>query len=324
MPETHTAMSAAEWKHSLLQRLETNVLSFDEGAREIRQLGPKFLYRYRKAENHNHLESLLKGMEWMTPPLCFNDPYDSAFSVNWNRVEQQLMNPERMMEMWDALQMDQVLGPDEKEEIMKDVNPFELMVTKLMKKSRLPPSVLNAIPEVFADVRARDAAVRREGIRDQIRACCFSETPSSIQMWAYYAGMHTGFVIEYETADVLKMIGGRLLPVVYREELPDLTDCFLESGAPKSNRFMRACCIKEAGWAHEREWRLITLKDAFKDASPTKSHPIPMPRPKRVILGIRTKPRDRILIQCMCGSLGIECVGIKQKDGHFSLEPPPP
>lgn len=323
MNKTNDGITIPDWKQSILQRLENNSLPLDECAHEIQHHGPKFLYRYRKAANHDHLDSLKKNLEWMSPPTSFNDPYDSAFCVNWNHIEQEAISPEKIIEMWTALRLDENLEPHEKDLILKGEKPLDLLIEKLTEKSQLPETSIKLIRQTMAELSSLNRIDCIKKFREIFRVCCLSETPSSIQMWAHYAGMHTGFAIEYETAALLKMKNLRVLPVVYQSELPERTECFQETANGKFGKFVSACCTKQADWAYEQEWRLITLKEALWRRPQCSSSPINMPKPTRVLLGVGIKPGDREHIQHLCQNLGIGCVAMMLNPTSFKIEEKP-
>ena len=90
------------------------------------------------------------------------------------------------------------------------------------------------------------------------RIACFSETNTSVPMWAYYANNHTGICIEYDFS-------------LLNQSLPQ--NKIITTGIQKvwysKNRFEDSDntfspYVKNIDWAHEHEWRLASTSGEQK------------------------------------------------------------
>src|ERR1039457_1140504 len=101
-------------------------------------------------------------------------------------------------------------------------------------------------------------------------------------MWSHYASSHTGFALEYDfTSERDHYIEGNLFPVIYRDEVFDLTDFALAvlMHRPRSEVAPKLAAMQKArDWAYEREWRFIA------PAIATPEGPVELPLPKAAYL----------------------------------------
>lgn len=88
------------------------------------------------------------------------------------------------------------------------------------------------------------------------RVCCFSETPTSMQMWSYYAGGHKGLCLQVDVSD----FSDRICKVNYVDDV-----AFLRSKRP-----VERLLYKHSVWAHEQEHRLILIDQPDRKWLPVK------------------------------------------------------
>lgn len=308
------------WKTAIINRLNGSHVTFEELKSIQTEIGsnlPKFLYRYRSASNANHIDSLLAGEEWMASPTTFNDPYDSAFCLNFEHLEADLRSKNYLSSILKHTGLDSMLEVQAKQQILNSPRPMLLLIDVLTQQGILDGRAGLALKEVGEIGKERIL----DEMRDATRVCCFSEDVTSTTMWSHYANNHRGFVIEYESASLPKEYNAALFPVTYRESAPT-SDEFLRQTS-KINPFWRiaAACIKSPDWAYEREWRMITWNTAFPDRSKGSAHPIKMPKPARVLLGAKIDPHDRHLIEHICRSKGIESFVVRREPNRFQIDP---
>lgn len=84
---------------------------------------------------------------------------------------------------------------------------------------------------------------------------CFSETEKSIPMWAYYANNFKGVCLEYDFTKILKKDIDKIVPYLFKVSY---------SSKMPSNKYNKIYSpnVKSIDWSHEREWRLVFLKDS--------------------------------------------------------------
>jgi hypothetical protein len=94
------------------------------------------------------------------------------------------------------------------------------------------------------------------------RICCFSDTPTNILMWSYYAENHAGLVLRF-TDDTPDGILRAAKQVRYVEQMPplydedELSDTLAGYGGLPPERITdRVVWTKSSHWQHEHEWRV--------------------------------------------------------------------
>jgi Protein of unknown function (DUF2971) len=111
-------------------------------------------------------------------------------------------------------------------------------------------------------IAAEMSFLRRGGV------CSFAQSPLDPRCWAYYAASYSGYCVEYDTEKLLvgaSSEGNLLLPVEYVDK-PPVVDLWLylrtillsDRSEARYRVAQAALGMKELGWRHESEWRLIT------------------------------------------------------------------
>ena len=133
-----------------------------------------------------------------------------------------------------------------------------------------------------------------EGLRDNIKVCCFSEELNSMPMWAHYADNHTGICIEYDFSklDYDDKFSKYIFPIRYRREKYDITEflrkVFEENAEERMYLLFFLMQIKHLSWNYEKEWRII-LK-----ANENKNGGIVCPiKPEGIYLGLNCTEKNK-------------------------------
>jgi hypothetical protein len=119
-------------------------------------------------------------------------------------------------------------------------------------------------------------------VLDRYRVCCFSTSPASILMWAYYGGAHSGICFEIDVDPTLRP----LHKVIYVDDLSTVV-----VGHPTVR--LR---YKLKHWEHEQEYR-VTLED-YDSLS---HYPVTI---KSVILGSAIQPCYAVPLERACRKMG--------------------
>lgn len=128
-------------------------------------------------------------------------------------------------------------------------------------RRRLKISTLNDINDPFefgalaaeteehrtAFKKMRDNVMRNKGI------VSFSKSWKSPLLWSHYAENHKGVALGFEVPEAL------LVPVVYKEKRPKLSDYLVDAGTLTLNEDASQALLafKAAGWSYEEEVRLF-------------------------------------------------------------------
>ena len=217
---------------------------------------PKELYHYRfisKDENikcNKHVDALKNEKIYLSNPYNFNDPYDSAFSIDIEKFKE-----------------------DTKKSLEQKV--IELYTDTLIRKAGIDPNIVSNKEIMYKDINI-DMGIM-DGFLDEnqqffydyyvknrikFKVSCLSEIHDSILMWSHYANQHQGFCIGYDTSEIEEKIKKQLFPVFYHETFFPLIN--VEKTDKKLNLL-----IKYKDWRYEREWRLIS-DEKFLPLKPSK------------------------------------------------------
>jgi hypothetical protein len=251
---------------------------YDVQLREV----PHRVYKYFAPER---VETLERRLLRYTQLGAFNDPFEGRPEIT------DISTLERTTELTDQLLPKSIAENYESLPAeAKAAISFEEFQTPLMEMFEARKH------EFFRRVQSLTPLVKSMLIRtfdEHIGACCFSEVPDSLLMWAHYTKGHEGFVLEFDAhhpyfheqrspSDEFQHIRR----VIYREQRPssaltnmDAVDMFL---------------VKSGHWSYEREWRIFrALAEAphkiVATPFPVYLFPLPIEAITAVILGARTR-----------------------------------
>lgn len=217
---------------------------------------PKELYHYRvisKDENikcNKHVDALKNEKIYLSNPYDFNDPYDSAFSINIEKFK------ENIKKILKQKLKEQIIDNKIREACVDPncVNNKEIMYKDINIDMGIMDGFLDENQQFFYDNYVKN--------RIKFKVSCLSEIPDSILMWSHYANHHQGFCIGYDTSEIEEKIKKQLFPVFYHETFFPLIN--IDITDKKLNLL-----IKYGDWRYEREWRLIS-DNKFLPLKPSK------------------------------------------------------
>ena len=202
---------------------------------------PAQLYKYAQP-NLAHIErAIIGGQVLFTNPLRFNDPFDCRDSkAEWKNPEAALRRGRAILENFpdfrSVLPLNKGEARRQHEEKMEQDPEFRENWLKECSETML--SHLN------------------------MGVCCLSANERSIQMWAHYAGNHTGVCYKFNLSGykLLALPGsGRgifpffaILRVKYLEKFPPR-----ENGELTPEGFPAEFSEKHREWGYEKEWRAL-------------------------------------------------------------------
>jgi len=186
---------------------------------------PRYVYKYQSPSAHN-ISNLRENSLWCSHPSKFNDPFDCAEALLWNRP------PEVKSSIYYQFIMN--AGFDQMLAHAKDLVAAEASAED---KDRVSPT------ETFI---AKSLAPFR-GI------VCFSEAKNHLLMWGHYAQSHSGFCLEFDTT--FEPFKEKLRKVTYRTKMPVHEGSVRELGARSD--LTSFLLVKAKEWKYEREWRLL-------------------------------------------------------------------
>ena len=166
----------------------------------------------------------------------------------------------------------------------------------------------------------------RVGLGNQVGIECFTQSPTDILMWSYYADKHTGVCVEYDFSKLFTSCANSFLfPVNYSENRPLLDMQILYDPITQQVRndriaeafpsIMKSWITKSKEWEREKEWRLITL--------PIKSDSerlVKLPIASRIITGINITDENYRLVADIAKEKEIPIHRTRLKNDQYKIE----
>lgn len=248
-----------QWKISLQKAVAESVIhNMNVSSELLNQVGyyyqcyaPCYVYKYFP-DDTVRFESIKNNQMWYSAPIRFNDPFDSDFPIDVNKVFESILKQ----------------YPDSRG--IKRGSRMWLELRGLMTKE------MNNLRETMKNIRYTTGVT------------CFSESFDSLLMWAHYAHNHHGICVEYELhrfIDDLKLIP---VPTIYTIDRPCLQSFDLSSPETEATRlFIHGLTTKSTEWSYEKEWRIIQDEGACGETWDSVNHGalLPSVKPKSIILG---------------------------------------
>ena len=174
---------------------------------------PERIFRYRPINEHS-IDNLRNDTIWLSSADKYNDPYDSAVTVDFESIYKIAINkalkenPPSTPEVLEKIKSI-FLGEDSTK---AEYSSLEIKVKEAREhhKQQLDKSIQeNFFP-----------------MRKAFKVCSFSLINSSIIMWAHYAKNHEGFCVEYnlKPLDISDECKRFLFPVIYSDKICDITN----------------------------------------------------------------------------------------------------
>ena len=184
-----------------------------------KQWRPKYLYRYRSLNSEHWRDELEKGEIYLSPCDKFNDPFEGLVYIDPFKLSKESVGLQSAASYYN-------ISIDEIDEILKDDERRENII---------------------------------KGFQKGVLCACFSESYDNILMWSHYADKGNGICIRYNFGMISKSVQKRILPVLYDEKRPDITEQM--NDAPK-NAIFPLLLTKAKEWEYEDEWRILVTRDA--------------------------------------------------------------
>lgn len=253
---------------------------------------PPTLYKF--CSFNEWTESIFERNEiYFQSPDLFNDPFDSKIPTTYEGTEDQRIS--RLKDIW---RKGISKGLQKKE-------PEETLHAKAIGVVKAGQDIPHALKTAK---RTLDRMRKRLGI------FCMTHPnqKGNILMWSHYANYHTGFCLEFQTANIFFE---RALPIEekhYSLERP----CLNLIELPDENKLADALLTKAKGWKDEEEWRII---DHINGPGPQTYPPKAL---SGVILGCRISPENRIRITQWCRARNPQptIYWAEEKDREFGLD----
>ncbi|WFD10782.1 DUF2971 domain-containing protein [Tepidibacter hydrothermalis] len=284
---------------------------------------PKSLFRYRTFDEKGHnLDNLASDSVWLSSPMDFNDPYDSALTLNlqnrfFDNTKKNFIETLKKNKSVSQKEMNIINNPDyTQDDLFRFVvnNSPEIPHDKKEEASKILKSVIQKqLDKLIADCDS--------SFKSLMYIACFSEVKDSILMWSHYAANHEGFCIEYD----FKRLGNSdvrtrmLYPVIYNNNLFDATEYLMPSSQKEKTNILfnqYAAINKSQEWSYEKEWRLIIGSGVLKNATSYNS-----PKANAIYLGARASEENIKKVKLIAQSKNIPLYKMEMSKYQFKLEP---
>lgn len=260
----------------------------------ISKLRPRKLFRHRTCTEYN-FDALLNDKIYFNTPTKFNDPHDCFSYVDMKKIKSELLktNTDSILKNMEEIRKSEFIdhtkfSPNELPMVVEQYNKL-----KSMSEFELA-EIYNKIKTLDFDDYKKKAEIiidcnhleNLKRAREEAYIACFSEDFDSTLMWAHYSDFHKGYVLEYETEDLVSLTfccylckekcknkhDLSLYPVVYSDQRCDSTEYEIETckltlstllgydlpfSPPDKLFIIKQNIYKGLDWAYEKEWRLI-------------------------------------------------------------------
>ena len=271
--------------------------------KKVQELKPKSLFRYRNY-NNDTVEAFKNDLVVSSKPADFNDPFDCLIQVDPDDIINEITNPKNRWKLQKWLDYNPKLV-----EIIPKKNLKRINALLTMKDT----TYFNFIQKRMPQFRKHVLQVIKQAkgfLRTYPHIACFSETPTSPPMWAHYADLHKGFVLEYDCKDYFTPCLNckntcifrhyeLLYPVIYTKTRFNAKDFFSSYWShvilmnapvnvfiPKDDELAiyKTLIHKSKDWEYEKEWRIISHCEAY---------PMIKQRPIAIYLGAQMEDSNK-------------------------------
>ena len=271
--------------------------------KKVQELKPKSLFRYRNY-NNDTVYAFKNDLVVSSKPADFNDPFDCLIQVDPDDIINEITNPKNRWKLQKWLDYNPKLVEIIPKKNLKRINALLTMkdTTYFNFIQKRMPQFRKHVLQVIKQVKGF--------LRTYPHIACFSETPTSPPMWAHYADLHKGFVLEYDFKDYFTPCLNckntcifrhyeLLYPVIYTKTRFNAKDFFSSYWShvilmnapvnvfiPKDDELAiyKTLIHKSKDWEYEKEWRIISHCEAY---------PMIKQRPIAIYLGAQMEDSNK-------------------------------
>ncbi|MBD5467419.1 MAG: DUF2971 domain-containing protein [Lachnospiraceae bacterium] len=265
----------------------------------IRKNVPEQLYKFRGCAEYS-IDAFEKDELWLSKASFFNDLHDSLLFFDKNAILdsiEEMFSSGSVSPIIESIK--QVTFPN------ADLQKQAAEMFSSLDTEQLTDIVRQSVPD-FSQLLDQCFSIAKDGIREQTKMACLSESIKSPLMWAHYADNHKGFAIGYDfrnneitqcsncpNRSCTNIKQGTIYPMIYSDKRYDATrygQWIVQQqinhiiGIPTEELyndgflFTKAALHKSNDWSYENEWRIIcstpNLTIEQKDRYPIKKRPI--------------------------------------------------
>lgn len=307
------------WHGYLLDLLTKPNTSLAE-AKKVRPLItehlPEKLYRHSRVDQYS-LSNLKNNTVWMSSPISFNDPFDSAFRIN--------MQQDITGKVLDNLFSQGLLDQESLKKCGSSQSPLKRASLSIIlndSSSEVDSTkAADALSEAFNTAIQQVELRHIQELKDGLKVGCFGTNPFNSVMWSHYSNSHSGFCVEWPLSNLPSdnPLKNSIFPVIYTDELLDMYPHVQRNskGSSYNPAFLTAASlIKHTDWAYEQEWRIVFPMGKQEEEY---AYPIPV-SPTAIYLGLNIDKQNEVLIGEIASYLNIPVRKLRISHEKFSLE----
>lgn len=256
------------------------------------------------------LKNLAEKTLYLSVANGFNDPYDTAFWVDY-----------RKLAAWEKL--DELgFSEDQIATTLKSEDPIAAAIA--LASAQEPPTLnvkhwLHEVGVLAPNHQAGQLPWLIDQLKSSYKICSLSERVDSVLMWSHYGLDHTGFAMEYDFTGLHRnhLSTLTLWPVAYSNQLFDITHILRAQRREKNYNELygiAASLCKAVDWQYEREWRLVVPDDDRE----VKGFNVPAPL-KAVHLGAKISDHDGLKILKICSEIDIPVYRVRLAPHEYRM-----
>lgn len=303
---------------------------------------PESLFRYRSGSD-NSIDAFENDLVFGSKPKVFNDVFECQPYVCKDDIDRFIKAETDFNTLIDLIaKYNQGFRDPVIESIWEGANVLDAFKQNKITKSnsemiQLYCSYLRGLMTAIIEDEWNDSVIdfmnAVEHRMNEFWLACFSENKKSELMWGHYADGHKGFLLEYNSKDLLTCLEGRestgrilnafsrycsIYPVVYTKNKYNISsilfdsirqrvcDCMNLGGhMPAADALLplKNLCLKSQAWEYEKEWRMFyeTSFDSPDFGVVTNT------KPKAVYLGINISEERKERLLSIAKRKGISC-----------------
>lgn len=312
------------WKDEYKEKM-FSVNRFDVKLEEARRIKfkniPPSLFKYRQVNDFS-FDNLINDTVRVTKASEFNDPYDCALQVSYEKVINEKMKESFLKNIPEIFKKHGINYEHDEIDGVRNLSFKDLLIFIFSKVPNLNGD-LEKIEKCATQIYDNSRVIHEEYNKSMLGKfqegtliSCFSEDVNSILMWSHYAYNHTGFCIEYDftQCDENDVLTRDLYPVNYTKKLFDIADYVQENDVNKLFTTYSAI-TKSDEWNYENEWRLVLTYGKDKAVS----FNLEAVKPTAIYLGAKINEEDRKTVIDISRRKGLRVFQMKLSSTEFKL-----
>ena len=278
---------------------------------------PASLYRYRKPTS---LDEIRSNTIWLSAPSKFNDPFDSAVSIDLAPAMQASLAGADARSKFASADPARLAAFVQAEDKLASLDELFAAAAAKRNGEEKRPRFSTLFRQFLDEQSAGLTNVFSQGWQRRLKVASFTEVSDSLVLWSHYAQNHEGFRIEYNfsalgTSDPARQA---LFPVIYSPQRLDLGEqlASVKRGGPQNPMNIALAAIhKSPDWSYEREWRLVQVGHECDEGIQ-----VSMFAPSSVLVGARATSQLRDEICRLAAMNGFSVHQMDLSPRQFRLE----